>query len=148
MDRFCRYAGFCRQDTIQVAVYQRLVEVVIGQRFVDIRLTMLLMSGSLVGVYLGAYGVKVVGEKYIRLVTCLIILLCVISRAISIPMYLRQLGFLHLDPGLDPWFNNASKYVLFISGISGVIMILIKVFRAYSARKKIHLTLAYSRTAS
>lgn len=116
--------------------------------FVDIRLTMLLMSGSLVGVYLGAYGVKVVGEKYIRLVTCLIILLCVISRAISIPVYLRQLGFLHLDPGLDPWFNNASKYVLFTSGILGVIMILANVFRSYSARKKIHLTLAHSRTAS
>jgi uncharacterized protein len=113
--------------------------------FVDIRLTMLLMSGSLVGVYIGAYGVKVVNEKYIRLVTCLIIVLCVLSRAISIPMYLRQLGFLNLDPGLDPWFNNASKYLLFASGITGVVMILANVLRAYRTRKKIHLTLTYSK---
>ena len=42
--------------------------------FVDIRLTLLLLSGSLFGVYLGAYGVKVVGERYIRMVTCMIIL--------------------------------------------------------------------------
>jgi hypothetical protein len=116
--------------------------------FVDIRLTMLLMSGSLIGVYVGAYGVKVVNEKYIRMVTCLIIILCVLSRAISIPMYLRQLGLVALDPGLDPWFNNASKYLLFASGITGVIVILANVIRAYSARKKIHLTLAFSRPQS
>ena len=116
--------------------------------FVDIRLTMLLMSGSLIGVYVGAYGVKVVNEKYIRMVTCLIIILCVLSRAISIPMYLRQLGMVALDPGLDPWFNNASKYLLFASGIAGVIVILANVIRAYSARKKIHMTLAFSRTGS
>ncbi len=113
--------------------------------FVDIRLTVLLMTGSLIGVYLGAYGVKVVGERYIRMVTCLIILFCVISRAIAVPMYLRQLGFLDISPSLDPWFNNGSKYLLFASGISGVVMILYNVIRAYRARKKIHLTLSYGR---
>ena len=67
--------------------------------FVDIRLTVLLLTGSLIGVYLGAYGVKVVGEKYIRMVTCMIILLCVLSRAIAVPMYLRQLGLPGYQPG-------------------------------------------------
>lgn len=116
--------------------------------FVDLRLTFLLLSGSLFGVYLGAYGVKVVSERYIRMVTCLIILLCVLSRAIAVPMYLRQLGFLNIDPAWDPWFNSGSKYLLFASGISGVIVILYNVFRAYFARKKIHMTLSYGRTAS
>jgi uncharacterized protein len=116
--------------------------------FVDIRLTILLLTGSLFGVYLGAYGVKVVSEKYIRMVTSMIILLCVVSRAIAVPMYLRQLGFLNISPGLDPWFNNGSKYLLFASGISGVVMILYNVFRAYSARKKIHQTLSYGRVTS
>jgi hypothetical protein len=113
--------------------------------FVDIRLTVLLLTGSLIGVYLGAYGVKVVSEKYIRMVTCLIILLCVLSRAIAVPMYLRQLGYLDINPALDPWFNNASKYLLFASGISGVVVILYNVFKAYWARKKIHLTLSFGR---
>jgi uncharacterized membrane protein YfcA len=116
--------------------------------FVDIRLTILLLTGSLFGVYLGAYGVKVVGERYIRMVTCLIILLCVLSRAIAVPMYLRQLGFLNINPALDPWFNNGSKYVLFASGISGVVMILYNVFKAYNARKKIHMTLSFGRAES
>jgi uncharacterized protein len=116
--------------------------------FVDIRLSVLLLTGSLFGVYLGAYGVKVVSEKYIRMVTCMIILLCVVSRAIAVPMYLRQLGMLNISPSLDPWFNNGSKYVLFASGISGVVMILYNVFKAYNARKKIHMTLSYGRAES
>jgi len=116
--------------------------------FVDIRLSILLLTGSLFGVYLGAYGVKVVSEKYIRMVTCLIILLCVLSRAIAVPMYLRQLGLIDISPTLDPWFNNGSKYVLFASGISGVVMILCSVFKAYSARKKIHMTLSFGRAES
>jgi uncharacterized membrane protein YfcA len=116
--------------------------------FVDVRLSILLLTGSLFGVYLGAYGVKVVGEKYIRMVTCMIILLCVLSRAIAVPMYLRQLGLLQISPSLDPWFNNGSKYVLFASGISGVVMILYNVFKAYNARKKIHMTLSYGRAES
>jgi uncharacterized membrane protein YfcA len=116
--------------------------------FVDLRLAFLLLSGSLFGVYLGAYGVKVVSERYIRLVTCLIILLCVISRAIAVPMYLRQLGIIGIDPALDPWFNRGSKYLLFASGISGVIVILYHVFKAYATRKKIHQTLSYERTAA
>lgn len=116
--------------------------------FVDIRLAMLLYLGSLVGIYLGAYGVKVVSEKYIRLVTGLIIILCVLSRVISLPMYLRQLGYLNISPGLDIWFNTASKYLLFASGIFGVTVILYHVFRAYAARKRIQMTLSYGRMSS
>ncbi|HHE46961.1 MAG TPA: sulfite exporter TauE/SafE family protein, partial [Bacteroidetes bacterium] len=60
--------------------------------FVDIRLTLLLYLGSLTGIYIGVYGTKVLKEKMIRIVTGVIILLCVFSRAIAIPMYLHQLG--------------------------------------------------------
>jgi uncharacterized protein len=111
--------------------------------FVDIRMTMLLFAGSLLGIYMGAYGVKVVSEKYIRLVTGVIIAFCVVSRGVSVPVYLRQLGYLALDPGLDRWLNQASKFLLFASGICAVVLILFNVFRAYSARKKIHTTLSY-----
>ena len=60
---------------------------------VDIRLTMLMYLGSLVGINIGAYGTKVVKELVIRLVTCIVILLCVLSRGIAIPIYLGQLGW-------------------------------------------------------
>jgi uncharacterized membrane protein YfcA len=118
------------------------------QGFVDIRLTMLMYLGSLVGIYLGVYGVKVVNERYIRMVTSLIILLCVISRAIAIPMYLRQLGYIDIDPGLDVYFNNISKFFLFASGITGTSLILINVVRAYMQRKKIQKSIRVVKSAS
>jgi uncharacterized membrane protein YfcA len=112
---------------------------------VDLRLTLLLYLGSLIGVYVGAYGTKVVKEVVIRLVTCLIILLCVVSRAIAIPMYLRQLAWVNLDPAWDAYFNGASKALLFVSGISGAAVILTAVVRAYIRRRGVHATLAFTR---
>ena len=109
--------------------------------FVDLRLTMLLYLGSLVGIHLGVYGVKVVNEKYIRVVTSLIILLCVFSRVIAIPVYLRQLGYLNMDAGWDVYFNTTSKFFLFASGISGALVILMQVVRAYRQRRQIQKTL-------
>ena len=111
------------------------------QGFVDLRLTMLLYLGSLIGIHLGVYGVKVVKEKYIRVVTSLIILLCVFSRVIAIPVYLRQLKFISYDSGWDLYFNVGSKFFLFASGISGALVILIKVVHAYVQRRKIQKTL-------
>ncbi len=114
------------------------------QGFVDIRLTLLLYLGSLVGIYLGVYGVKVVNEKIIRLVTSLIILLCVLSRIIAIPIYLRQLGYLSIDAGWDRYFNLVSKFFLFASGISGCLVILFYVVRAYRQRREMHRTLQFA----
>jgi uncharacterized protein len=111
------------------------------QGFVDLRLTMLLYIGSLVGIHIGVYGVKVVNEKYIRVVTSLIILLCVFSRIIAVPVYLRQLGFLNMDVGWDDYFNLTSKVFLFASGISGAMVILMQVIRAYRQRRQIQKTL-------
>lgn len=111
------------------------------QGFVDIRLTMLLYIGSLIGIHLGVYGVKVVNERYIRIVTSLIILLCVFSRIIAMPVYLRQLGFMDYLPQYDRYFNMGSKFFLFASGISGAAVILMKVASAYRQRRKIQKTL-------
>jgi hypothetical protein len=104
---------------------------------VDIRLTLLLFIGSLFGIYVGVYGTKVVKEVSIRLVTAIIILLCVISRFIAIPVYLQQLGFLDMDPANNDYFNVASKAMLYLSGISGGLLILYYVFKAYLHRRKI-----------
>jgi uncharacterized membrane protein YfcA len=111
------------------------------QGFVDFRLTALLYLGSLVGIHLGVYGVKVVAERYIRVVTGLIILLCVFSRVIAIPVYLRQLGYLYFDPAYDVYFNTASKFFLFGSGVSGAAVILQKVIRANRQRRRVQKTL-------
>ncbi len=111
------------------------------QGFVDLRMTLLLYLGSLVGVYVGVYGTKVVREVVIRLVTGTVILLCVFSRAIALPAYLRELGLVNLDPGWDPVCNLASKAFLFLAGIAGCALILVHVFRAYRQRRRIEATL-------
>jgi hypothetical protein len=108
---------------------------------VDIRLVLLLYAGSLCGIYIGTYGTKVVKEVFIRLVTSLIILLCVISRAIAIPAYLQQLGYLHMNPEYNSYFNLLSKAVLYLSGIIGGLLILFFVFRAYFQRRRIEASL-------
>ncbi len=107
--------------------------------FVDIRLVVLLYLGSLMGIYIGAYGTKVVKEKTIRLVTGVIILLCVISRAIAIPIYLDQLDVVHwVDPSQYELLNGISKGVLYASGISGVLIILVNVAKAYVKKRQVH----------
>jgi uncharacterized membrane protein YfcA len=105
--------------------------------FVDIRLVVLLYTGSLFGIYIGAYGTKVVKEIVIRVVTGMIIILCVLSRGIAIPIYLRQLGVLEMNASYDVFFNGASKALLFISGITGTLVILFYVFRAYQKRNRL-----------
>ncbi|RME26368.1 MAG: sulfite exporter TauE/SafE family protein [Deltaproteobacteria bacterium] len=111
---------------------------------VDIRLVLLLYGGSLIGIHFGAYGTKVVRELFIRLVTSCIILLCVLSRAIAVPVYLRRLGWLDYDPGLDAYFNGASKVLLYASGIVGTALILVFVFRGYLQRRRIAASLQVS----
>lgn len=105
--------------------------------FVDLRLVFLLYLGSLTGIFIGVYGTKVVKEKLIRLVTGIIILLCVISRAVNVPVYLHELQLMELPGGWDTSLNSISKIFLFVSGISGVLVILISVFRAYARRRKV-----------
>lgn len=107
------------------------------QGFVDIRLTILLYVGSLLGIFVGIYGTKVVKEVLIRVVTGAVILLCVLSRGIAIPMYLRKMGWIGMDPRWDVYFNTASKFLLFAAGISGTLIILFHVIRAYRQRRRI-----------
>ncbi len=116
------------------------------QGFVDLRLTMLLYVGSLIGIHLGVYGVKAVNERYIRVVTSLIILLCVFSRGVAIPVYLRQLNFLEYPAHWDGAFNITSKFFLFASGISGALVILVKVVHAYNQRRRIQKTMQVVRS--
>ena len=77
----------------------------------------------------------------IRVVTGTIILLCVLSRAIAVPMYLRQLGWVTMSPDWDTYFNQASKGMLFLAGISGMVIILYNVIKAYRQRRRVETTL-------
>jgi uncharacterized membrane protein YfcA len=100
------------------------------QGYVDLRLTMLLYAGSLVGIYFGAIGTHIVKELYIRMVTAILILLCVVSRALAIPEYLIQMDLLSMEEGSAAMFELGSKVFLFGSGIVSTFLILLWTFRA------------------
>jgi uncharacterized membrane protein YfcA len=118
------------------------------QGFVDIRLTLLLYLGSLVGIHMGAYGTKVVKEILIRVVTGVVILLCVVSRAVAMPAYFRQLGWVEMDPAWDAWFNTASKVMLFVAGITGCSIILYHVIKSYRRRRRVKHRLMEARAST
>jgi len=107
--------------------------------FVDIRLVALLYLGSLLGIFVGTYGTKVVNEIVIRTVTAIIILLCVVSRAIAMPIYMAQLDWIDfVGPSSYELLNNISKAFLYVSGLGGVLVILVQVVRAYIRRRKVY----------
>jgi hypothetical protein len=100
------------------------------------------------GIYVGVYGTKVVKEIMIRVVTGVVILLCVVSRAVAVPAYLRQLGWIDMDPTWDAWFNGASKIMLFVAGFSGCALILYHVLRSYRERLRVEHRLTEARSTA
>ncbi len=106
------------------------------QGYVDLRLTLLLYAGSLCGIYFGAIGTHIVKELYIRLVTAVLILLCVVSRALAIPEYMLQLNLINMGEDSAAMFELGSKIFLFGSGIVSTFLILLWTFQAKAKEDK------------
>ena len=115
---------------------------------VDLRLVVLLYLGSLMGIHIGAYGTKVVREVVIRLATGGMIALCVLSRAVAMVVYLRQLGWVNYAPTWDGYLNTTSKAILYASGGSTAVLILAFVLRAYLQRRRVHASIAVPRRST
>ncbi len=105
--------------------------------FVDLRLTLLLYAGSLVGIYIGAIGTSLVKELYIRLVTAILILLCCISRALAVPEYLKTLDIIHLSDSSASLLEVGSRIFLFGSGITATLLIIFWTFRFHFAKQNL-----------
>jgi uncharacterized membrane protein YfcA len=108
--------------------------------YVDLRLALLLYLGSLIGLMIGTVGTKLVKEIYIRLVTAVIILLCVSSRAVAIPGYLTKLGYMHMNESTVATLKMVSTILLFGSGIVATGMILVVAIGSHLKRlRKVNL---------
>ncbi|MDQ0286754.1 putative membrane protein YfcA [Desulfofundulus luciae] len=92
--------------------------------FVDIRMVLLMLAGSLIGVQLGAVGTTYVKEYMIKLVMATIMLIVSISRGIAIPTYLHQLGILQLDQGTIKLLNNTSFIIMCFALATGGVIVL------------------------
>ena len=99
--------------------------------YVDLRVVTLLFAGSLPGLFVGTVGTRLVRESYIRLVTAVLVLLCVVSRLLAIPDYLRAFGWEQVGPRAAALLTDASAAMLFGSGAVATTLVFYFVLRAY-----------------
>lgn len=107
---------------------------------IDIRLALLLLATSLVGVQLGALGTTYVKDYIIKVVMATTMLIVAISRGVKVPGYLADLELISpIDPGTIALLEGISFWALVAAlGSAGVIIIvaMIKGMTADSRSKK------------
>jgi uncharacterized membrane protein YfcA len=91
---------------------------------IDIRLTLLILSASLIGVQLGALGTTYVKDHMIKIVMGSVMLIVAVSRGAKIPGYLVDLGLRSpLETGTAHVLNTVSFWALVAAlGTAGVII--------------------------
>lgn len=97
---------------------------------VDIRLTLIILAGSLLGVQLGAIGTTYVKEHMIKVVMGSIMLIVAVSRALAVPRYLTDLDLLAVSPGMLSLLDQASFLSMCLAMLVGAVIILGAMWRA------------------
>lgn len=100
---------------------------------VDIRLVLIILAGSLLGVQLGAIGTTYVKEHMIKIVMGSIMLMVAVSRALAVPNYLNQLGVLNMDATVIDAFGKISFLIMCLALVIGAVIILTSMWRASRA---------------
>jgi uncharacterized protein len=99
---------------------------------VDIRLTLLILGGSLFGVQLGAIGTTYVKDYMIKYVMATIMLIVAVSRFLAIPKYLNQLEVTSFTAGSVSMMSQMSFYIMCLALLTGAFIILFNMFKARS----------------
>ncbi len=91
---------------------------------IDIRLTLLILAASLIGVQLGALGTTYVKDYMIKIVMGAVMLIVAVSRGAKIPGYLADLGLrAPLEPSTASLLNSVSFWALVAAlGTAGIII--------------------------
>ncbi len=103
--------------------------------FVDIRLAMIILAGSLFGIQIGAIGTTYVKPYIIKVVMGVIMLTVLFSRAFVIPVYLSQLGITGpMAEGTTALLKNVSFAIMVLALLLGagiVVWALVKGMREH-----------------
>ncbi len=102
---------------------------------VDIRLTLLILAGSLFGVQLGAIGTTYVKDYMIKYVMATIMLIVAVSRFFAIPKYLNALNVTSFTDGSVVLMSQASFGIMCLALLTGALIILVSLFKARSQEK-------------
>lgn len=97
---------------------------------VDIRLTLIILGGSLLGVQLGAIGTTYVSEKMIKVVMAAIMLIVAVSRGFALPKYLNELKLITMDPSVIAILDKISFVIMCLGLLTGAVIILGSMWKA------------------
>jgi uncharacterized protein len=100
---------------------------------VDIRLTLLILGGSLFGVQLGAIGTTYVKDYMIKYVMATIMLIVAVSRFLAMPKYMNKLNMTSFSDGSVAVMTQMSFYIMCFALLTGAMIILVNMFKARSA---------------
>jgi uncharacterized membrane protein YfcA len=115
---------------------------------VDIRLTLIILAGSLLGVQLGAIGTTYVKEHMIKVVMGSIMLIVAVSRGLAIPKYLTKLGVISVSEPVINILMAASFISMCFALAGGALIILGAMWRAKREESAAKKTVAGLATAS
>jgi uncharacterized membrane protein YfcA len=105
--------------------------------FVDIRLTLIILGGSLFGIQLGAMGTTYVKPFMIKLVMGLIMVIVLFSRALMVPVYLSQLSLIHtLEETTVKILSSVSFGIMAFALLTGALVILRAMWRGRQAERE------------
>jgi len=102
---------------------------------VDIRLVLIILAGSLLGVQLGAIGTTYVKENMIKIVMATIMLIVAVSRALAVPQYLVQLHLISLPQNTIDILGKISFIIMCLALLTGAFIILGAMWKAKRAEQ-------------
>jgi uncharacterized protein len=93
--------------------------------YVDLRLAMIILAGSLFGIQLGAIGTTYVRPYMVKVVMGTIMMLVLLSRAIIIPVYLAQLRWIApIAPSTEALLRQVSFWIMLAALVTGAAIVL------------------------
>jgi uncharacterized membrane protein YfcA len=103
---------------------------------IDIRLTLLILAGSLIGVQLGALGTTYVKDYMIKLVMASTMLIVAVSRGAKIPGYLADLNLRSpIEPQVSHLLSQVSFWALVTALASAGLIITVAMMRGMAQAK-------------
>lgn len=105
--------------------------------FVDIRLAMIILAGSLFGVQIGAIGTTYVKDWVVKLIMAAIMLIVLVSRFFKVPVYLSDLNLIApLAASTSELLSNISFGMLGLALLTGAVAIGIALLKGIAENKR------------
>lgn len=105
--------------------------------YVDIRLAMIILGGSLFGIQLGAIGTTYVKDYLIKVVMGVIMILVLFSRGLKVPVYLSNLEYIErINENVVSILDQASFIILILALATGATIILYALIKGYLAHAR------------